>query len=76
MITGSQLRILRLAMRYTGQQMADYMHVTKQTISSIETGRTTTISSRNYYRLVLLERINMLDDEDYEKMIALYDLFK
>ena len=60
MITGKSLKALRLALGYTGEQMAKYMYTTKQTISAIETGKTSTLYARNCYRLVILERTSVL----------------
>lgn len=63
MLTGKQLKTIRQVAEFTGQEVADEMFMTKQTISSIETGKTTTPSSIRYYELSLSIMIDNLDDD-------------
>lgn len=62
MLTGKQLKAIRQVADFTGAEVADEMFVTKQTISSIETGKTTTKSSIHYYELVLKSMIERISD--------------
>ena len=64
MITGEQLKIIRKIAGFTGTEVAERMLVTKQTISSIETGKTETPSSIRYYEMSLKEMVNDLVDPD------------
>lgn len=62
MLTGKQLKVIRQVADFTGTDVADEMFVTKQTISSIETGKTTVKSSIHYYELVLKSMIERISD--------------
>ena len=62
MLTGKQLKLIRQVADFTGTDVANEMFVTKQTISSIETGKTTTKSSIHYYELVLKSMIERIND--------------
>lgn len=62
MLTGKQLKAIRQVADFTGTEVADEMFVTKQTISAIETGKTTTKSSIHYYELVLKSMIERISD--------------
>lgn len=62
MLTGKQLKAIRQVADFTGIEVADEMFVTKQTISSIETGKTTAKSSIHYYELVLKSMIERISD--------------
>lgn len=73
MLTGKQLKTIRQVAEFTGKEVADEMLVTKQTVSSIETGKTTTPSSLRYYELSLKIMVDRLDD-NYLQGIC-YSLF-
>ena len=62
MLTGNQLKLIRQVANFTGTDVANEMFVTKQTISSIETGKTTVKSSIHYYELVLKSMIERISD--------------
>ena len=64
MLTGEQLKIVRKVAGFTGTEVAERMLVTKQTISSIETGKTETPSSIRYYEMSLKEMVDDLADPD------------
>lgn len=59
-------KLTRIRLDLNCEDMANRMHVTKQTISNIETGKTTTESSLYYYELVL-EQIKR-ERENYEEI--------
>lgn len=63
MLTGEQLRTIRNVLGLSGEDIAKAMYITKQSVSSIETGKTKSQSSINYYYLSLKEIIRNLDDE-------------
>lgn len=64
MLTGAQLKTIRLVANFTGDEVAKEMFVTKQTISSIETGKTTTKSSIRYYELSLKLMLERISDQE------------
>lgn len=68
MLTGEQLKIVRKIAGFTGTEVAERMLVTKQTISSIETGKTETPSSIRYYEMSLKEMVNDLVDPDLHRI--------
>lgn len=68
MLTGKQLKIIRQIAGFTGTEVADKMLVTKQTISSIETGKTETPSSIRYYEMSLKDMIEDLVDPDLHRI--------
>ena len=68
MLTGKQLKIIRQIAGFTGTEIADKMLVTKQTISSIETGKTETPSSIRYYEMSLKNMIEDLVDPDLHRI--------
>lgn len=68
MLTGKQLKIIRQIAGFTGTEVADKMFVTKQTISSIETGKTETPSSIRYYEMSLKAMIEDLADPDLHRI--------
>lgn len=53
MLTGKECRICRTILGYTQAQMANAMFITKQSVSDIETGKTTKESSILLYQLVI-----------------------
>lgn len=64
MITGEQLKLVRKIAGFTETEVAERMLITKQTISSIETGKTETPSSIRYYEMSLKEMVDDLADPD------------
>ena len=72
MLTGNQLRICRSILGFTGEEIASQMYVTKQTLSSIETGKTTKQSSIFYYQL-FIEKL-AVDNEACMQFIRLCDV--
>ena len=62
MLTGKQLKVIRQVADFTGTDVANEMFVKKQTISYIETGKTTVKSSVHYYELVLKSMIERISD--------------
>lgn len=64
MLTGEQLKTIRDIAGFTETEIAERMLVTKQTISSIETGKTETPSNIRYYEMTLKEMIEDLADPD------------
>lgn len=64
MLTGKQLKIIRQIAGFSGAEVADKMFITKQTISSIEIGKTKTPSSVRYYEMSLKAMIEDLADSD------------
>lgn len=68
MLIGEQLKTIRKIAGFTGTEVAEKMLVTKQTISSIETGKTETPSSIRYYEMSLKEMIDDLVDQDQHRI--------
>lgn len=62
MLTGKQLKTIRQVADFTGIEIADEMFVTKQSISAIETGKTTAKSSIHYYELTLKSMVERISD--------------
>lgn len=77
MLTGDQLRIVRTALGFRLQDMAEIMYCTRQQISSIETGKSNGKKSLNYYTLAIKEVIRNLDDSDKQtdciKLIRIFE---
>ena len=78
MLTGKQLRTLRYILDLTGADIAERMYVTKQTITSIETGKTKAESSRHYYALALKEIARGLEpgtvQDAFNSMYLMYEM--
>lgn len=68
MLTGKQLKIIRQIAGFSGAEVADKMFITKQTISSIEIGKTKTPSSVRYYEMSLKAMIEDLADPDLHRI--------
>lgn len=68
MLTGKQLKTIRQVAGFTGTDLANRMFVTKQTISSIEIGKTTTPSSIRYYELSLKLMVDEIDDAELKSI--------
>lgn len=68
MLTGEQLKTIREIAGFTEIEIAERMLVTKQTISSIETGKTETPSNIRYYEMALKEMIEDLADPDLHRI--------
>lgn len=68
MLTGKQLKTIRQVAGFTGNDLANRMFVTKQTINSIETGKTTAKSSIHYYELALKSMIERISDCEFRSV--------
>lgn len=64
MLTGRQLRIVRVMLGFSQQDMAEIMYCSRPSISYIESEKSNEKKALNYYTLAVKEIIRNLDDSD------------